>query len=140
MSTPNLKSVLVVEDDADIREIIQMSLETFGGLSVRVCASGQEAFQALATELPDLVLLDWMMPALDGGEVIARLRTDPRTARMPIVVLSGKALSNEIERMRAAGASEVISKPFDPVRLPERLVEIFAKASAEFGSDRSAPA
>lgn len=123
-----LQSVLVVEDDGDIQEIIRASLETIGGLSVRICSSGIDALEILNSELPDLILLDWMMPGHDGGAVIERIRAEPRTSELPVVILTGKALPKEVSKMRSAGANEVISKPFDPIALPSLLSSVFDRS------------
>ena len=128
MTTTQLRSVLVVEDDDDIREIIRESLETIGGLSVNLCGSGIDAFMVLQDEMPDLVLLDWMLPDLDGGAVIQQLRSDPRTAGLPVVVLTGTARRKDVENIYASGAVDVISKPFNPITLASRLAEVFDAA------------
>ena len=135
MTSTQFSSVLVVEDDQDIRDILRMSLETMGGLSVTICSSGADAIETLNGELPDLMLLDWMMPHLDGSEVLEQIRSVTRTAVLPVVILTGKALPKEIDKMLALGATDVISKPFDPITLASRLAKIHASVSRCPSSD-----
>jgi CheY-like chemotaxis protein len=128
VSEKELQTVLVMEDDPDIREIIATSLETIGGLEVQLYASGAEGLAALHAGLPDLVLLDWTMPGLHGGEVLQRLRADPRTDDLPVVVLTGTAPQKDVDKMFTFGATDVIAKPFNPVSLASKLGEIYAVA------------
>lgn len=125
MTGRELQTVMIVEDNDDIRDVLRMSLEAIGGLQVNACASGGEALERLQDDLPDLVLLDWMMPTIDGSEVMARMRADPRTSGLPVVVLTGKALPAEMDAMREMGAVDVIAKPFDALTLAERLSGVF---------------
>lgn len=130
MTATRLRSVLVIEDDRDIQMILQTALEVVGGLACRACSSGPAGIEALTAELPDLVVLDWMMPLVDGAETLRLMRSDPRTAALPVVVLTGKALPEEIARMKALGATDVIPKPFDPLTLARTLDEIFQAQAA----------
>lgn len=126
-----LQRVLLVEDDPDIRTIVKASLEMVGGLQVRACGSGTEALAAIETFSPQLALLDVMMPDMDGPGVLAQLRTHPRTAQLPAVFLTAKTGTAEMERLRALGAIEVLTKPFDPMTLPRRIKEIWDRAQAK---------
>jgi len=111
-------TVLVVEDEEDIRTILRMSLQQFGGFTVVDTASGSEAVEAARRLRPDVVLLDVMMPDIDGPEVLAALRADPATRSLPVIFLTAKAMPAELERLRALGARAILTKPFDPVALP----------------------
>jgi CheY-like chemotaxis protein len=112
--------VLYVDDEADIREIAAMSLELDDSFEVRTCASGSEALQAAPDWKPDLILLDVMMPGIDGPETLAGLKADPRTAGVPVVFITARTQSYEIERFLSLGAIGVIAKPFDPMTLAEQ--------------------
>lgn len=130
MISNRLREVLVIEDDRDIQIILKTSLEDIGGLSCRICSSAREGLEALASAPADLMLLDWMMPAMDGAEVLQALRGDRSTADLPVVVLTGKALPEEMARMRSLGAADVIAKPFDPLLLPELLAQAYDRSRA----------
>jgi two-component system OmpR family response regulator len=123
--------ILVVDDDPDIRHVAALGLSRVGGFAVVEAASGEEALAlaALAPQ-PDAVLLDVMMPGLDGPDTLARLREDPRTAAIPVVFLTAKALKSETGRLRGLGACGVLTKPFDPMRLAADLRAILARSSS----------
>ncbi len=127
MPTRELKRVLFVEDEADIRDIIDLALGTVGGLALKPCASGEEAVGAISAFAPDLILLDVMMPGLDGPTTLARLRARPELAAIPAVFMTAKAQRHEVERFVALGAADVIAKPFDPMTLAEQLRAIWRR-------------
>lgn len=116
---------MVVEDNADIRIIVKAALEMVGGLDVRACASGQEALDTVGEFAPQLLLLDVMMPDLDGPGLLACLRERTDTAALPVVFLTAKAAPVEVLRLRALGALDVLTKPFDPMTLHERVKAIW---------------
>jgi len=111
--------VLIIDDDADIRTIARLSLSRVGGMDVIEAASGVEGVRKAREEKPDVVLLDMMMPTMDGSETLATLRAQPETAMTPVIFLTAKAVGAEVERMRALGAAGVLIKPFDPRTLSE---------------------
>ena len=117
-----LRRVMCVEDDADIRMILEFSLETVGGYEVCMCASGHEAVFAAQVFKPDLILLDVMMPGLSGPETLSALRELPALAGVPSVFLTAKAMPDQLEELMQHGATGVIVKPFDPMRLPRDIV------------------
>lgn len=110
--------VLIIDDDADIRMIAGLSLSRLGGMEVVQAASGAEGIRKAQDERPDVILLDMMMPAMDGSQTMAALRSQPATALTPVIFLTAKAVEVEVERMRALGAAGVLIKPFDPRTLP----------------------
>lgn len=112
--------ILYVDDEDDIREIAVMALEMDSGISVKSCVSGSEALATVLQWLPDLILLDVMMPGMDGPETLARLRQNPVTAEIPVVFITARSQSEDIERFMGLGATGVISKPFDPMTLAEQ--------------------
>lgn len=109
--------VLYVDDEADIREVAAMSLALDPALDVRTCASGQEALSEAAAWQPHLVLLDVMMPGMDGPATLAQLKAAGRTAAIPVVFITARTQSYEVERFLSLGAVGVIAKPFDPMEL-----------------------
>lgn len=117
----DLRRVLCVEDDPDIRMIIEFSLATVGGLEVCLCPGGQLALQQAPVFLPDLVLLDVMMPGLNGPETLVALRKLPCMQGVPIVFMTAKAMPDEVEELLQYGATGVIVKPFDPMTLPQNI-------------------
>jgi len=117
--------VLHVDDDPDIREVVEGSLALDSGLVSRSCASGNEALAVAAEWPPDIVLLDVMMPEMDGPATLARFRGDPRTADIPVVFMTARAQSREIDLFRSFGAAGVIRKPFDPLTLAASLRHYF---------------
>ena len=125
MSQGRLRTVLYVDDEPDIREIVELSLGLVEGLNVEVCESGERALQRLPDITPDLVLLDVMMPGTDGPMTLQRMRADPRFANIPVVFVTAKAMPAEVARFRALGAVAVIAKPFDPLQFGQQIVAIW---------------
>jgi two-component system, OmpR family, phosphate regulon response regulator PhoB len=107
------KIILIVEDEFDNREIMRMVVEDLLGYTAISVSDGESALQAISERIPDLILMDLMMPVLDGFEVIKRIKSTPETARIPVLVVS--ALSRPIDRERAlaTGADDYLGKPFD---------------------------
>jgi CheY-like chemotaxis protein len=122
-----LQHVLCVEDEPDIRLIAQLALETVGGLRVSLCAAGTEAVEMALREDPDLVVLDVMMPGLDGPGTLQALREEPRTRHLPVVFMTAKVQPTEVAQLLALGALAVVAKPFDPMTLAEQLREIWSR-------------
>lgn len=109
--------ILHVDDEPDIREVVEMSLELDPAFSVRSCSSGQDALAMAAAWSPDLILCDVMMPVMDGPATLAHLRECPLTAGIPLVFMTARAQARELEQFKSLGASGVIAKPFDPMAL-----------------------
>lgn len=125
-----LQRVLYVEDDPDIQMVAQMALEVVGGLTLRTCSSGQEAVQAAASFHPDLILLDVMMPGMDGPATLAELRKLPATASTPVVFMTAKVQTAEVTHYKSLGAVGVIAKPFDPMELPQQVRQLWQESQA----------
>jgi two-component system OmpR family response regulator len=109
--------VVYVDDEADIREVAALSLGLDPELEVRTCASGADLIAVAASWQPDLILLDVMMPGMDGPTTLAGLRKNPALAAIPVVFITARTQSREVERFTAMGAAGVITKPFDPMTL-----------------------
>jgi DNA-binding response OmpR family regulator len=124
--------ILIVEDDPDIRELTALKL-TLEGHEVHVESDGEGGLVAARELVPDLVVLDWMMPKLTGIEVCQALRADPPTATLPIILLTAKAQEADVQRGFAAGADDYISKPFSPPELASRVNAVLARSTAALG-------
>ena len=106
--------VLIIDDDADIRFVAAMSLRAGGGIEVIEASGGLVGVRKAREEQPDIILLDMMMPLMDGAQTIAALRMQTETARTPVIFLTAKTIGAEIQRMMELGAAGVLIKPFDP--------------------------
>ena len=124
---PPLEKIMLVEDDGDIRTVAAMSLEMVGGLNVLACESGEAALDAIAAFGPQLVLLDVMMPGMNGPEVLARMRARPEGAQVPVAFMTAKVQPEEIRALLALGVIDVIAKPFDPMTLPDRVKALWGR-------------
>jgi CheY-like chemotaxis protein len=113
--------VLVIDDEADIRKIAKLSLSRVGGMQVVEAAGGADGVRLAESERPDAILLDVMMPGMDGPATLAMLKAGEATSKIPVVFLTAKAMSVELERLKALGAVAVLTKPFDPMKLPQEL-------------------
>lgn len=124
--TQELERVMLVEDDNDIRTVAGMALEMVGGLKIQACESGAQALEVVASFSPQLVLLDVMMPGMNGPEVLEALRRRTDTAEIPVIFLTAKVQADEIAKLRALGALDVIAKPFDPMTLAATVRALWA--------------
>ena len=124
---PQAIKILYVEDEPDIQTIAQMALEVVGGFDVRICSSGEEALQVITEFAPAIVLLDVMMPGMDGMETYQALRQKPDCVNLPVVFMTAKVQSHEIQQYRDLGAIDVICKPFDPMTLATEVQAILDK-------------
>ena len=122
-----MKTVLHVEDEPDIQEVARVALESVGGLAVTLASSGQEALLKLEAFVPDVILLDLMMPGMDGVMTYHEIRKNKKTATIPIIFMTAKVQTHEIDRYRALGALGVIPKPFDPMTLADEVRQVWEK-------------
>jgi CheY-like chemotaxis protein len=119
--------VLHIDDDSDIREVVAMSLELDPGFAVRSCGSGAEGLADAAEYPPDVILLDVMMPIMDGPTTLAQLRRNPRTAGIPVVFMTARAQKRDLDHFKSLGAVDVIAKPFDPMTLAASVRDLCAR-------------
>jgi CheY-like chemotaxis protein len=124
-SSSCLLRILFVEDDPDIQIVAKIALEALGGFTVLACSSGAEALAEVDGFAPDLVLLDVMMPGMDGPTTLAALRELPAGRDVPVIFMTAKVQAQEVSRYHALGAEEVIAKPFDPMVLSDRVRAIW---------------
>lgn len=120
-----LKSILYVEDEPDIRTIAKMALQAVGGFTVHACSSGREAVDAAPAAAADLILLDVMMPGLDGPSTLKALRELPGTAATPVIFMTAKVQPAEVAHYKSLGALDVIAKPFDPMQISAEIRRIW---------------
>ncbi len=120
-----LRRILFVEDDPDIQVVATMALEAIGGFSVTACGSGGEALSRFPALTPDLVLLDVMMPGMDGPTTLEALRRLPGAETVPVVFMTARVQAHEVARYRQMGAADVIAKPFDPMTLSDTVRSIW---------------
>ncbi|HHJ80788.1 MAG TPA: response regulator [Candidatus Tenderia electrophaga] len=123
-----LKKILYVEDEPDIQAVAKIALEAVGGFELKTCSSGDEAIAAAPAFGPDLLLLDVMMPGMDGPTTLAELRKLSGLENTPIIFMTAKVQPQEVEHFKSLGAVEVIAKPFDPMGLADQVREAWGKA------------
>ena len=126
----SLNKILYVEDEPDIQEIAVEALTALGGFEIKPCSSGQEALDCAEAFGPDLILLDVMMPGIDGPATLVELRKLGPLKTTPVVFMTAKVQTHEITHYKRMGALEVIKKPFDPMTLSDQLKKIWAGAQA----------
>ncbi len=117
MSIPSLNRILFVEDDSDIQSVARLALVAVGKFTVEICSSGAAALETAPTFVPDLILLDVMMPGMDGPSTLKALRQLPETAEIPVIFMTAKVQTHEVARYKELGAVDVIAKPFEPMTL-----------------------
>ena len=122
-----LSRITYVEDEPDIRSIAEFALTTIGGFEIDVCACGKEALAKAPDFAPDLILLDVMMPGMDGMETFRQLRQKPTLTSKPVIFMTAKVQPHEVQSYKDMGAIEVIPKPFDPITLSDDIKTIWQK-------------
>ncbi|MFO8025304.1 response regulator [Thiohalophilus sp.] len=120
-----LRKILYVEDEADIQTIARLALQDVGGFELQLCSNGSEALATAQEYAPDLLILDVMLPGMDGPTTLTELRKIPALAETPVLFMTAKVQTRELAQLRALGAVEVITKPFDPMTLAETVRQIW---------------
>jgi two-component system, OmpR family, response regulator len=120
-----LQRVLYVEDEPDIQAVAKIALEMLGGFTVKICSSGQDALNEAVAFAPDMILLDVMMPGMDGPSTLQALRQLPELAQVPVAFMTAKVQPAEVAHYKALGALNVIAKPFDPMTLAQQVRSIW---------------
>ncbi len=122
-----LNRICYVEDDEDIQRIVRMSLERVGKMTVAVVSDPTQAIEAMTEFKPDLVMLDWMMPVMDGPTLFRQMKLRADTSSLPVVFITARAAQRDLDELKSLGAAGTISKPFSPKDLPDQLRAIWAQ-------------
>ena len=122
-----LNKICYVEDDEDIQRIVRLSLEKIGKMTVEVVGDPMVAIERITVFKPDLVMLDWMMPGMDGPALYRKMLETPEVKSLPVVFITAKASERELNELRTMGALGTISKPFSPKDLPDQLRALWNK-------------
>ena len=123
-----IERILYAEDEPDIQAVAKLALEMVGGFQVLICSSGAEALEKVSSFAPDLILLDVMMPGMDGPTTLQNLRANPATAAIPVSFLTAKVQPAEVKQYQSLGALDVIAKPFDPMTLSDQVKQIWRRS------------
>ena len=126
MNNPALQKILLVEDEDDIRSIAKLALEKIGHFTVGYCSSGKEALQVAEGFAPDLMLLDMMMPGMDGIQTFHALKQIPALKDVPVVFMTAKVQKHEVDQYLKLGAIGVIPKPFNAITLASELTQLWS--------------
>ncbi len=127
--------ILYAEDEEILRKIVKYALETLGGFQVETCADGFQAIEAVKEFNPDMIILDVMMPGMDGLLAFEKIRVMPEAADTPIAFMTARIQPDEVEVYRRLGAVNVIGKPFDPSQLSQIVQEIWDNVSSNAGKE-----
>ncbi len=130
MAIPTLNKILLVEDEPDIQAVAKLALEIVGKFTVEICNSGNEAIVKAPSFAPQMILLDVMMPGMDGPSTLQALRNLPQTASIPVVFMTAKVQPYEVAHYKKLGAVDVIAKPFDPMTLSSTINKIWNQCHA----------
>ena len=118
------RKVLIIDDEDDIREVAALSLESVAGWQVLTANSGAQGLARAAEHRPDAILLDVMMPGMDGPSTFRELRKNPSTAKIPVLLLTAKVQSTDQRRFADLGVEAVLFKPFDPMMLSRQIANV----------------
>ena len=124
------KKLLLIDDEEDIRTVAQMSLQAVGGFEVLLAGNGEEGLRIAADEKPDAILLDMMMPGVDGPATFRRLQEEDGCSRIPVIFLTAKAQRAEVQRLKELGPIGILTKPFDPMKLPDQVRALMESQAA----------
>lgn len=129
MTARPLTKLIIVDDDVDILKIMEFSLEFMEGVTIKYCHSGREGIAEALEFQPDLMLVDVMMPVMNGIELLHEMRLNPSLTHIPVVFLTAKLQKNEVDVYHKIGVEAIIAKPFDPISLPDTIRTLWAKIS-----------
>lgn len=130
-----LERIMLVEDEEDIRAVAELALEAVGGFTLTTCASGQSALETLKAFHPQLIVLDVMMPGMDGPTTLKAIREHPEFMATPAIFMTAKVQPDEVNGYLAQGAVAVIPKPFDPMVLSDQIRDIWSNLEPEQRSE-----
>lgn len=121
----SLQRIMCVDDNPDIQRVVKIALERLGGFSLKICSSGEEALREAEGFAPEIIILDVMMPGMDGIATLSSLRQNTRLADIPVIFLSAKVQPAEVSHYKSLGALDVISKPFNAATLADQVRAIW---------------
>ena len=116
-----MRRILIIDDEDDIREVAALSLESVAGWKVTTASSGAEGIKLATAQSPDAILMDVMMPAMDGPTTFKEMQKDPALARIPVILLTAKVQGVDQRRFAGLGVKAVLFKPFDPLTLAQQI-------------------
>lgn len=119
-----MRRILIIDDEDDIREVAGLSLEAIAGWQIFTASSGLEGIAVAAAEQPDAILMDVMMPGVDGPDTFRRMQQDPAVAHIPVILLTAKVQGVDQRRFTSLGVAGVLFKPFDPLTLARQISEV----------------
>ena len=119
-----MRKILIIDDEDDIREVAALSLESVAGWDIVTANSGAQGIARAAEHHPDAILLDVMMPGMDGPTTFRELRKNPSTASIPVLLLTAKVQATDQKRFADLGVSAVLTKPFDPMTLSKQIAGV----------------
>ena len=124
---PELKHILCIDDEEDILEVASMCLEAVGGLKVSRATSGNDGISVARQEKPDVILLDVMMPLMDGPTTLKKIMQDDSLKKIPVIFMTARAQPEEVKKYLSYGAIDVIEKPFDPMLLAQQVQQVWSR-------------
>lgn len=120
-----LKKILYAEDEQDVQTIVEMIIQSMSDYEIKICDNGRLLLECVEDYNPDLILLDVMMPEMDGPTAFEKLQENPKTKNIPVIFMTAKAQIHEVKIFKETGVIGVITKPFDPVLLCSKIKEIW---------------
>ncbi len=116
-----MKRILIIDDEDDIREVAALSLESVAGWEVLTASGGAEGIRTAVAEMPDAILMDVMMPGMDGPTTFKQMQATPEIARIPVLLLTAKVQGVDQRRFAGLGVAAILFKPFDPLTLADQM-------------------
>lgn len=120
-----LKKILYAEDEPDVQTVVELTIQTMSNYEIKICNNGKELLESIEAYNPDLILLDVMMPEMDGPTTFKHLQSNEKTKDIPVIFMTAKAQIHEVEIFKEIGALGVITKPFDPMSLCDEIRAIW---------------
>ncbi len=124
---PPLKKILYAEDETDIQTVVELTVQAMSNYKIKVCDNGQKLMDCVEDYQPDLVILDVMMPEMDGPTTFRHLKHNEKTQDIPVIFMTAKAQAHEVSDFKECGVIGVITKPFDPIKLCEKITKIWCE-------------
>lgn len=120
-----LKRILYAEDEPDVQTIVEITVQTMSNYQIKICENGKSLLDSVESYAPDLILLDVMMPEMDGPTTFEHLQKNEKTKNIPVIFMTAKAQTHEVEIFKSSGVIGVITKPFDPLQLCSDIEKIW---------------